>query len=122
LTYGEFPEGVIDHLDGDPSNNKVENLRDVTNKVNRQNMSKRNRRDVDLPTGVVVGYRNKFDEVIAYYAHWCDMNGKKCTVYFGIREWHNLEAALFAAVARRELEMTSLMSLGANYTERHGLS
>jgi hypothetical protein len=67
-----------------------------------------------------VGQRNKYDELTAYRAHWHDVNGKKCDVYFGIREWYTLEAALAAAIARRELEMTKLMTQGASYTERHG--
>lgn len=28
--YGMWPMGVIDHLDGDPANNRIANLRDVT--------------------------------------------------------------------------------------------
>jgi hypothetical protein len=120
VTYGKFPVGVIDHVDGNPSNNRIENLRDVTRKVNQQNRKKCGRADTDLPTGVLVGQRNKYDEIIAYRAHWHDVNGKKCDVYFGIREWHTLEAALAAATARRELEVENLKLLGAAYTERHG--
>jgi hypothetical protein len=119
VTYGKFPDNHIDHIDGNPSNNKIENLRDVTNKVNHQNMSKQNRRDTDLPTGVKA-MRNKYDAIRGYEAYWCDINGNRCYAYFGIREWLTLEAALAAAVARRELEMANLKLLGAAYTERHG--
>lgn len=34
---GEWPEGVIDHMDGDPTNNRMCNLRSVTQRVNSQN-------------------------------------------------------------------------------------
>ena len=34
---GAYPVGVIDHIDGDPSNNSLKNLRDVTNAQNSQN-------------------------------------------------------------------------------------
>jgi hypothetical protein len=120
VTYGKFPDNFIDHIDGNPSNNKIENLRDVTQKVNGQNQKKPDRLDADLPTGVCVGNRNKFGEAIGYYATWRDMSGEYCNAYFGIKEWHNLEAALAAAVARREFEVANLMSQGAAYTERHG--
>lgn len=35
--YGEMPSGVIDHINGDPSDNRIENLRDVTRKTNQEN-------------------------------------------------------------------------------------
>ena len=34
---GEWPKQHIDHIDGDPSNNRFENLRDVTRTANQQN-------------------------------------------------------------------------------------
>jgi hypothetical protein len=35
--YGLWPTGDIDHIDGNPSNNRIANLRDVTTSVNMQN-------------------------------------------------------------------------------------
>jgi hypothetical protein len=120
VTYGKFPDNDIDHIDGDKSNNRIENLRDVSQRVNSQNRKKRDRCDTDLPTGVNAN-RNKFDEITAYRAQWHDMNGKYCAAYFGIREYYTLEAALAAATARRELERSKLIIQGAHYTERHGV-
>lgn len=37
LEYGELPEHSIDHIDGDPTNNRIENLRDVPHKINMRN-------------------------------------------------------------------------------------
>ena len=37
IHFGEWPGGQIDHIDGDRSNNKIENLRVVTNMENGQN-------------------------------------------------------------------------------------
>lgn len=37
LAYGGFPANQIDHIDGDPSNNKISNLRDVKATENQRN-------------------------------------------------------------------------------------
>jgi hypothetical protein len=40
-TYGELPIGYIDHIDGNPSNNRISNLRNATNYENQYNQAKR---------------------------------------------------------------------------------
>lgn len=35
--YGEFPSNLIDHIDGNPSNNRIENLRECTDGENQLN-------------------------------------------------------------------------------------
>lgn len=37
MHYGEWPSDVIDHIDGNPLNNKIENLRCVTQAINSRN-------------------------------------------------------------------------------------
>lgn len=37
LTFGEWPINEIDHIDGNKQNNRISNLRDVTNQGNQQN-------------------------------------------------------------------------------------
>lgn len=44
LTYGGWPLGDIDHINGDRADNRIANLRDVTRSINQQNL-KRARRD-----------------------------------------------------------------------------
>lgn len=39
MTYGEWPEGVIDHINGVTDDNRIANLRDVTPGQNRQNVT-----------------------------------------------------------------------------------
>lgn len=41
LYHGSWPEGEIDHIDGNAQNNKLENLRDVTHTENTRNMKRR---------------------------------------------------------------------------------
>lgn len=35
--YGKFPDNMIDHINGISTDNRIDNLRDVTNTVNQQN-------------------------------------------------------------------------------------
>ncbi len=38
---GEWPQGEIDHINGDPADNRIENLRVVDRSVNSRNMARR---------------------------------------------------------------------------------
>jgi len=38
MCHGDWPANQIDHIDGDPSNNRIENLRDVSHAENQRNM------------------------------------------------------------------------------------
>lgn len=56
LAVGKWPQGQIDHINGNPSDNRIANLRDVTCRVNSQNERRARRRKNG---GRLLG------------AHWC---------------------------------------------------
>lgn len=41
IFYGEFPQGEIDHINGNPSDNRIVNLRDVSHAENMRNQKPR---------------------------------------------------------------------------------
>ena len=41
LVHGRWPINVVDHIDRNPNNDAIANLRDVTNKENLQNVTKK---------------------------------------------------------------------------------
>ena len=55
--YGKWPNGEIDHIDHDTSNNRIENLRDVTHEENMKNKRKR-KTNTSGVTGVVWNKNN----------------------------------------------------------------
>lgn len=62
LHYGEWPTHQVDHIDGDRSNNRIANLRDVDHETNAQNEHKARRNN--LSAGLLgvsyVASRQKF--------------------------------------------------------------
>jgi hypothetical protein len=53
--HGDWPTGMIDHIDGDRTNNAASNLRQVTNSLNCQNQRKAKRSNVTGLLGVAPG-------------------------------------------------------------------
>lgn len=105
---------VIDHVDGDPSNNKISNLRLVTHLVNGQNqrMAKNN-------TSGVTGVCNT--RGVYWTALWRDHYlDKMHTKSFNILKLGN-DTAFKLAVEYRKKMIDELNSSGQNYTERHGV-
>jgi len=55
--YGYFPENFIDHIDRNPSNNRISNLREITNSCNIRNTGQRK----NNTSGIKGVYWNKRD-------------------------------------------------------------
>jgi len=69
MTYERWPIGEIDHIDGNPSNNRIENLREVTAVQNCRNQKRHN----DSTTGVT---GVSFDKARKKYVAYIYVNGK----------------------------------------------
>lgn len=111
LVNGKIPDNfVIDHIDGDPLNNKIENLRCVTTLTNSRNKKKSNRGSTE-----VTGVRFKANGYEAQVSFNDSVRYKR----FGVRKYGKEEAFRLACEWRAE-QVRLLNEQGAGYTERHG--
>lgn len=60
LSYGVWPSGQIDHIDGNKLNNALANLRDVSMSINMQNRYATRTKSSGLPYGVRQHKNGKF--------------------------------------------------------------
>lgn len=105
---------VVDHIDGDPSNNLISNLRLIEKARNHRNSSKISRNKTGV-TGVHWQHMNKGKHL---YAVACvTYNGVSYSARFGT---HHFENAFDLAVAWREAKVKELNEQGAGFTDRHG--
>lgn len=112
------PELIVDHLDGDPFNNTVSNLRKTTIRINNRNQ----RLPKNNSTGVIgVGFtKDKYGVINGYRVHWSDITGKDRTKRFSFCKYPDELLAFEAAKAFR-LKIIDEMNLdGAGYSDRHG--
>lgn len=109
LFNGEIKE-CIDHIDGDKSNNKISNLREITRQNNNKNrgVSSRNKSG---KTGIF--YCEKGNQKY-WIASWQENKvlKQKC---FSIKKFGDEEAFNLACNHR-----DTMLELDGNYTERHG--
>jgi hypothetical protein len=99
ICYGTWPADQIDHINGDPADNRIENLRDCTAAENRKNASK-NSRNTSGETGVTWNAREQYWQV---------------TIGSGKTNWVGKYLDFDEAVtARRQAAKR------AGYTDRHG--
>ena len=117
LTYGSIdPELVVDHVDGNPFNNKASNLKLKAKKDNLRNSRKR----CDNTTGVSGVHINVTNEGYKYYvAEWVNMDGAAERKCFSVLKLGDI-VAFNLAVEYRKKQIQRLIEEGADYTERHG--
>lgn len=117
LLVGAIEHGkVIDHLNGDPYDNRISNLFVKTQKLNCQNKFIRE----DSSTKVTgVSYSKTKNGTCYYRAYWCDTTGKQRFKSFSCKKLGH-EIALKLACEYRQMMLLSLNEQGAGYTERHG--
>lgn len=106
---------VIDHIDGDAGNNKIVNLRLVSQEINARNGRIRSNNKTGL-TGVTYRVVNGFEYFVA---GWVKENGKQGNKYFSVAKLGE-ELAEFLASEYRLHQIDLLNLQGAGYTDRHG--
>lgn len=106
---------VIDHIDGDSTNNIVSNLRVVVQGLNSKNSSMLRSNKTGY-TGVCYSERGNYKY---YCALWMDLTGKGRYKYFSIAKLGK-EEAFRQAIAYRQEQIRLLNEQGAGYTDRHG--
>lgn len=118
LLFGNtIKEGfVVDHIDGNRSNNRIDNLRIVPPVKNTRNKKMRNT-NISGVAGVSVMSNGQG----AWYcsANWNTLEGKHTNKRFSVNKL-GIMVAFRDAVAYREKMIKELNEQGAGYTERHG--
>lgn len=113
----EIPEGfVIDHLNGDPFDNSVENLALKSVRANNQNVKKNSRNKTNF-VGVFLECAK--GRAIAYTATWRNLEGIGRSKRFYFTSYTE-EKAFELAVEFRRNKIQELKDLGMSYTDRHG--
>jgi len=107
---------VIDHLDGDASNNKIINLSLKSNDENRRNM-KMNKNNTTGMTGVSLITKRVRGIEYKYFRASVSSNKTRLVKLFNIEEYAN---AFELACEWRKERIKELNEQGAGYTERHG--
>lgn len=111
--HGIYAENVVDHIDGNPFNNKLENLRYTSISINSRNR-KKSKNNTSGINGVSL-VKNK--------EYWCAFwytNQKLNRKHFSIKKLGN-DLAFNLAVEYRKNKISELNQQGYGYTERHGV-
>ena len=116
LFHGSLEDGtVIDHINRDPSDNRVENLRAVPQKINSRNRSM----SVLNKSGVTGVHREERNGLSYWIAAWRE-HDKHLTKRFSIKLLGE-DKAKELAIEYRKIQIERMNLDGAGYTKDHGL-
>lgn len=116
MHHGDIPVNcVIDHIDGNPHNNHILNLRAVAREVNARNV-KKHKSNTSGTTGVSL-LQDKCG-TLRWRAYWHE-HGKMRSKSFNCKIY-GYEQAKNKAIECRDLQIKRLKEDGYNYSERHG--
>lgn len=117
-----FVEGkFVDHINGNYSDNRIENLRVVEHSVNCRNQKKRINNTTGH-TGVSINsqFRDGKDYQYAVALWNCPIKGMQMRKAFSILQ-HGRDKAIELAANFRACKIEELNAMGAGYSERHGI-
>lgn len=105
---------IVDHIDGDTTNNALNNLRCIPQSENTRNSKMRK----DNSSGFTgVGYEESSNR---WTSRWRDLNGIERRKSFAISKYTSSDEARDAAIQFRIMKLKELNESGQNYSERHG--
>lgn len=117
IVHGSINEDqMIDHIDGNPFNNKLENLRIGTPALNARNTSRYSTNKTGFAG--VNPYFKKDSNSMGFVATWVE-DGKSCSKQFSSLKY-GVTGAFNMAVNYRKAMIEKLNEQGYGYTERHG--
>lgn len=109
----------IDHIDGNPLNNRIENLRLVPKELNARNQKRQHNSKTGINGVVYCELLTKKGTPTSRYTATVYKGGKRVSKTFSVRKYGK-EAAKSMAIAWREREIKKLKEEGYGYTKRHG--
>ena len=116
MFHGTIPDGMlIDHINGNKRDNRIENLRLATSGLNAKNRPMQ-RNNLTGVTGVSL---HKAKGHTYWRAQWKGVDGKVKVKGFSVTA-HGSEEAFELACKARDGALAALNTAGAGYTERHG--
>lgn len=98
--HGQWPNGTIDHKDGDRANNAIDNLRDVSNRTNGENRRRPNKNNSTGKLGV------RLHKMSGKYEARIRVGG--VLLYLGLHVTPDIAHAAYVA-AKRELHAGSTL-------------